>query len=385
MNRRLVYILLIFPVLLDSCVLNETPDNIPIPGYRTVLFYLVGNGNFSEEIQPRLDALQEMWSNELGLGGHLLVYTGGNSDHPPCLMEMVEDNLTGEVSVKVLCEYKGSNSVPSETFSRVINDMYTFYPSQDYGLVLFSRGSGWLPAENLEFPRRRRSVVETRSLISEGEKSFELRDFALAIPDGQFSFIVFESGFMAGLEVAYELRDKTDYLIASSTEIPDPGFLPVYGEMLPELFRAYPYYKKAAKAYFDYYNQLSCDLCSATISVINTSKLELLKQVLNNAESRVTDWEEIERRYLQSFDRRKSGHLFYDLQNYIDLIGNEEERTAFANSLGEVVVYESATNHFLSESEEGFDITSHCGLTIYIPDVHYPYLNGQRQLLRLFQ
>ena len=306
MKQRFIYIYLFLPVLLSSCWLDEHADNTPVQAYRTVLFYLAIDGSSSDEVQPRLDALQEVWSNDLSLGGHLLVYVGGTSTDPARLMEMVAaDTDGGKVSLKELYSYENTHSASAELFSRVINDMYTLYPSQDYGLVFFSHGTGWLPAEYLEFPRRRSAETDTpigtntpagtnsRSVVSDDGNILELRDFALAIPDGQFSFIVLESGYMAGLEVAYELKEKTDYLIAACTEIPSPGFLPVYGSILPELFKAYPYYRKAAQAYFDYYNRSSGDFCSATVSVIQTSKLEPLKRMLNTAESRVGDWEEL--------------------------------------------------------------------------------------------
>lgn len=385
MNKRLIYIWLLLPVLLGSCWLDEHADGTPVQAYRTVLFYLAGDGDYSDEVQPRLDALQEVWSNDLALGGHLLVYIGGTSAVPGRLVEMVADDTDGgKVSLKELCTYENAHSASAELFSRVINDMYTLYPSQDYGLVFFSHGTGWLPADYLEFPRRRSVGADTRSVAAEGGNILELRDFALAIPDGQFSFILLDSDHMASLEVAYELKNKTAYLIATCTEIPSPGFLPVYGAILPELFKAYPYYRKAAQAYFDFYNRSSGDFRSATVSVIRTSKLEPLKRMLNTAESRVGDWEELDRASLQAFDRRKDNHLFYDLGDYFRLIGNDEERTAFADSLSLAVVYEAATEQFLPQSG-GFGITSHSGLSIYIPDVHYPSLNGQRKSLRLFQ
>lgn len=389
----IISILLTFPQLLSSCWIDEHADGTPVQAYRTVLFYLAGDGDASGEVQSRLDALQEIWNNDIALGGRLLVYIGASTDTPARLMEMVADDLDGgKVTLHELRTYEDANSASSEGLSRVINDMYTLYPSQDYGMVLFSQGSGWLPAEHLEVPRRRSAGADsrsnpqanTRSVIGEESNFLELRDFALAIPNGQFSFIVLESGYMAGIEVAYELKEKTDYLIATSTEIPSPGFLPVYEAMLPELFKAYPFYRKAAQAYFDFYNRSSGDFRSATISVIRTSKLEPLKRMLNAAESRVGDWEELNRGSLQAFDRREDNHLFYDLGDYFRLIGNDEERAAFADSLSLAVVYEAATEAFLPQSG-GFDITSHSGLTIYIPDVHYPILNGQRRSLRLFQ
>lgn len=384
--QRIISMLLLTFLLQSLCsCLDEKADGIPVQSYRTILFYLAGGDDCSEEVASRLNALCEVWNDDLAMGGHLLVYTDGTSDAPARLSELVTDGLPGgSATLREHRVYEIGQPASLEQFSRVINDMYTLYPSQDYGLVLFSRGSGWLPAEYLQFPRRRSVNPDSRSVIETGTYAFELRDFALAIPEGQFSFIVLESDHMAGLEVAYELKEKTDYLIAASTVIPDPGFLPVYGEMLSELFKAYPYYKRAAQAYFDYYDRFSGDFRSATVSVIRTSKLEPLKRMLNAAESRVPDWEELDRGSLQAFDSRTDNHLFYDLGEYFQLIGNAQERSAFADSLRQAVVYRAATQEFLPESG-GFGISSHSGLTIYIPDVHYPVLNGRRKQLRLFQ
>lgn len=54
----------------------------------------------------------------------------------------------------------------------------------------------------------------------------ELEEFAAAIPDGQLDFIVFEACLMAGVEVAYVLRGKTDYILSSAAEIVSPASRP---------------------------------------------------------------------------------------------------------------------------------------------------------------
>ena len=41
---------------------------------------------------------------------------------------------------------------------------------------------------------------------------------------------------MSGIEVAYELRNKTDYLLASSAELLVPGYAPVYPTAFQYLF-----------------------------------------------------------------------------------------------------------------------------------------------------
>lgn len=64
----------------------------------------------------------------------------------------------------------------------------------------------------------------------------EITDFAAAIPDHQSISLFSEACLMSGIEVAYELRNKTDYLLASSAELLVPGYAPVYPTAFQYLF-----------------------------------------------------------------------------------------------------------------------------------------------------
>lgn len=144
---------------------------------------------------------------------------------------------------------------------------------------------------------------------------------------------------MAGLEVAYELKDKTQYIVGSSAEMLSPGFTPVYQQMFPLLYKKEADLPAVAAAYYDYYNSMEGDNRSATISVIQTSGLEMLKVQLRAAESRVERWEWIDRSGLQAFDRLSDGrHLFYDASAYIKRIGSVEESAAFDEALEQVII-----------------------------------------------
>ncbi len=68
------------------------------------------------------------------------------------------------------------------------------YPGSDYGLVMFSHGSGWLPEGVFS--------SNTPSVATDGKRELDLQDFARCIPQGRFRFIIFESCLMAGVEVA---------------------------------------------------------------------------------------------------------------------------------------------------------------------------------------
>ena len=367
----IISIILIIPLLFSSCLKEEADNRQQLPE-RTILFYMAGDNSLSGETQEKVDALASAWN--IKGENRLLVFQDRGGENAPRLLE-IKTGADGKGTIEVLEEYKDGNSASIKVFVRVLNDMVRYCPSSDYGLVLFSHSSGWFPAGTFAQPR---------SVVTDGDTEFELVDFARAIPNGQFGFIIFESCLMAGAEVAYELKDKTDYILASSAEILSPGFTPLYGKMLECLYKTAPDLTGFAGEYYDYCNRLSGDNRSATVSVVSTAGIDLLKSLLARAESHVEHWEWVERDDIQHFDRRAKDYLFYDLEGYIKTIGTQEEINELAGILEGTVLYKAATDEFMSGTPYGFPIKKHCGLTIYIPVAKFRELNTYRKRLLLF-
>lgn len=368
---RIISIILIIPPLLSSC-LKEKADNRQHLPDRTILFYMAGDNSLSEETQDKVDALAAAWNIEGR--NHLLVYQDRGGEYAPRLLE-IKTGTDGKGTIDVLEEYKDENSASFKVFTRVLNDMVRYCPGSDYGLVVFSHSSGWFPDNTFAQPR---------SVVTDGDTEFDLLDFARAIPNGQFHFIIFESCLMAGAEVVYELKDKTGYILASSAEILSPGFTPLYGKMLQCLYKATPDLTGFAREYYEHCNLLSGDDRSATVSVINTAGLTPLKSLLARAESNVEHWEWVERDGIQHFDRRAKDYLFYDLEGYVKTIGTQDEINELAGILESSVLYQAATEEFMPGDKYGYPIKQHCGLTIYIPVAKFRELNTQRKRLLLF-
>jgi hypothetical protein len=368
---KIISIILIIPPLFSSC-LKEEADNRQLLPERTILFYMAGDNGLSEETQEKVDALVSAWN--IADENRLLVFQDRGGENAPRLLE-IKAGSNGKGMIELLEEYKDGNSATTKVFARVLNDMVRYCPSSDYGLVLFSHSSGWFPTGTFAQPR---------SVVTDGDTEFELIDFARTIPNGQFRFIIFESCLMAGAEVVYELKDKTDYILASSAEILSPGFTPLYGKMLECLYKFTPDLTAFASEYYDYCNGLSGDNRSATVSVISTAGLAPLKSLLARAESHVEHWEWVERDGIQHFDRRAKDYLFYDLEGYIKSIGTQEEINELAGILEGTILYKAATDEFMPGTLYGFPIKQHCGLTIYIPVAKFKELNTQRNRLLLF-
>lgn len=376
-NIKYTLTLLIVSFHLMSCTLNEQTDGLEPDSERTILFYLAGDNSLSDEVQDKIDSLVAAWDEKVAAGGHLLVYADTRGAGPR-LME-IHSREQGTAHAEVIETYDEENSASVSVFERVLTDMCTLYPGRDYGLVLFSHGSGWLPEGTRIAPS-----AATRTVAADGNNEFELCKFASAIPNNQFSFIVFESCCMAGIEVAYELKNKAHYIIASSAEMLSPGMSPVYGPLLKALFRAAPDYTAAAESYYNYYDAQADANHSATVSVINTAELEPLKALLTSVESRVDYWDYVDRESVQTFDRSEYRHLVYDLGQYLQLLATEEERQLIDGYLEAAVLYQASTTSFMPGTDYEFAIEQHSGLTIYIPDPYLPGVNMERKKLKLF-
>lgn len=196
----------------------------------------------------------------------------------------------------------------------------------------------------------------------------EVRDFAAAIPDGHFNYIVFEACLMAGIEVAYELRHKTRHLLASSAEIISPGFTPVYPELIPYLFEPTPNLIGFARRFHTYVDGLSGLYRSSTLSVIATDGIEeIARQVLPVLHQPQQPAPEA----VQEFNRN-AALLYFDLGHYMELAATPEQLQSFREALDKGVLYQAATPQFV-----GTPVKHHCGLTVYLPQEKYPYLNAE--------
>ena len=192
-------------------------------------------------------------------------------------------------------------------------------------------------------------------------------------------YLVLDACFMGGVEVAYELRDKCRFLCFSQTEILADGMN--YKTMMSHLLE-----KKEAdvislgKEFYDYYNKQSGYNRSATISVIDCSKMDPLVEVCKDFFSRHDiDSKNCASGELQPYFRSqyaKNHGWFYDLRSIFVAAGADEEELKLLDAaLAQSVVYNEATEYFM-EGYGGFRVKSHCGFSMYLPYPDRTYLNN---------
>jgi Clostripain family. len=380
MKLRTIAILVVSLISFLSCC-DNTYD---YPPSRTVLVYMSADNNLSSFASTNISGIRRgTQNNKIGVN-NILVYVDRLSRDP--LLLDIKDGVIDTVKT-----YQNSRSAgTAETLSSVIEDVRRLYRSESYGLLLWGHGTGWLPSiSDLGTSRAfRPSAIEpyrptiTRSYGSDTNGiSMSMKQLQEAIPDGVFDFIMFDACYMANVEVAYSLKDKTKYIISSVAEIWDTGI--PYDRIVAQLFseELETGLKSICDEFYNYYynNEANRDQ-SATMSIVKTSELSRLaeetgKILKANKESAET----LSLEGVQAFDRPRlfynnlypsspETHILYDLTDYITHIASEEELSLFLDIMEQTVIYEKHTDSMFKAGLDrypGFDVNIHSGLTIY--------------------
>lgn len=307
----------------------------------------------------------------------LLVFLDEGKDHPA--LHRYYSTSDGNVYKELVKLYDTDfNSADPDNLKQVLDDVEYFYPSEHRGLVLWSHGTGWLPRGYYSDPVESKSVA-VKSFAQEKSSEIDIRDLADALTR-HYEFILFDSCLMSTVEVAYQLRDKTDYIIASCAEVLVDGF--PYTEIAQDFFFDHSGKGNAAlrdicEQYFKYYNARTGASRTATVSLIDCSHLEELAAVCkrifsaHKGDMAAVDPNQVQRYYTSN------KHWFYDLEDYIRHFASSSECTELANALERCVPVKYNTPSVL----DVFRIDTHCGFSTYIPIASANYLNSYYKTL----
>lgn len=380
MGRKSFFYISIVFCFLNSCGHDDFGDGSPDPEtMKTVLVYMVAENSLDSYVDDNIDKMKAGFTS--ACKGNFLIYLDRIGGEPELLRLYLDKK--GVVKQQTVLAYPPQNSASSEILGKVIGDVREIFPAESYGLILWSHATGWLPVDSpyaFVAPKRtypqgllREPVIEplTRAFGQDGTDWMELSELASAIPDHQFDFILFDACYMGGVEIAYALRSKTSYLIASAAEVLAAGF--PYDEIMPLFFASSDGYAEICRKYFDFYNTQEGLYKSATVSLVKTSEMDALAdavRAITVANSDKIIGAGVPVRDIQRFDRF-SRALLFDLGNYMERIASVQEYARFEEQLGKTILYKAATPYFIS-----YPINKFSGLSSYVSQSYYPDLNG---------
>ena len=342
----------------------------------------------------------------------------------PTLTHIYKDKEGKTVQDTLIVMNEDKVAVNAQTMKEVLTFVKENFPASVYGMLFSSHGSGWVPAKYIynpeyyeghgnsdDFEAMLRKPRQTSGQYnSQGYSSdkplvksagmhlitydkymypypyyeaheINITDFAKALPM-KLDYLIFDACLMGGVEMAYQLRGKCDYLIASQAEILADGM--DYKTMASYIFDSkWPDYVGLCENYYNYYNAKSGQFQSATISIVDCNRLEPLadicKEIFSSCRSNIALLEGSKK--VQGYFReedRSTLQWYYDLEDIAIKAGaSEQQLNQLSAALNDCIIYKNATERLLGSRL----IEHHSGLSMYLPFKRRTYINTFYKLL----
>lgn len=401
---------------------KEKPEEPVNVNRKVLLFYECGVNNLTSYLKNNMDG------TEKGLpagyvpresGDVVLIYSRyskGAFDYTPVESHLrrIYKKPNGKIVSDTLKTF-GTETIAasSSTMRQVLTYVKDEFPAKGYGLVFSSHGSGWLPAGYYYSPSRfeddhkgevgtsrqgiaAQSVGHPRLPVPEGDlpdtdpfygmtrsigqdyikgsyygHEMSVSEFADAIPY-HLDYLLFDMCFSGGVEVAYGLKDKADYLGLSPAEVLGDGMFNYTKITSFLLNRETPDLEGLFKDSFEMYDKQSGAYRSSTVNLVRTSGLDNLASVcarmINEYSDALADApvDDIQGYY------RQGRHYFYDLVDIFEKCGaSKADLEDLDKAVDGCVIYKNSTGQFL----EDFDIKAYSGFSMYLPCAGTPLLD----------
>ena len=362
---------------------------------RTVLVYMSGENTLSRYVQDDLD---ELITGSKSIGNNnLIVYVDRSSyKELPWLARLKDGQVTDSVSISDMgISDKDEYASDPAVMEKVIRYTIEHYPSNnnDYALAFFGHGSGWLMKDSIPYV----SMARNRAYgIDNGRNSDATDDGKwLNIPSMQkvlskfpkFSYLFFDCCYMQCLEVAYELRGVTDYIIGSPAEIPGVGA--PYITVAPAMMEKTSFWKSIV----DRYAEQRASGYDVPLSVVKTSEMENLAQatniILKTCSERFNgtypDMSDLIHYYYSTRDKQ----TYYDANDFFLKFAPTNEYTAWKQALDKAVIYKKMAKKWMtnivpkygiwSDFYGDFEMTEEKfgGVSMFVPQWRFRYRDNR--------
>ena len=263
MTRHLFLISCVL-MLLTACHKDHDGNNEPKINDRVVLVYMAGDNDLNYYISGDIRQMME-GSEKLAKNQRLIVFVD-NYGRQPYMMEVAHGD-----TIRLMTYNDELKSSDAQVLRQCLLWTMEHYEAKSYGLVLWGHADAWVvKSQPTLAPGQRRAYGQD---VTGSEGWMEIADMARELESlpHRLSFIFADCCCFQCVESAYELRNVTDYIIASAAEIPGCGA--PYHTIVPGLFsNKSTFYEDVVNAYYDQ----EIDGWKLPLAVVKTSELENL-------------------------------------------------------------------------------------------------------------
>lgn len=375
-----------------SCSNGDSPDgpDMPVtPVGQTVFMFFPWSNSLLSDFKRTVEDMQTVVAQRSMKDERIMVFMA-TSEREAVLFELKKQN--GRCLTDTLRRYSDRPFTSRQWLTSLFSEVMTLAPASRYGMVVGCHGLAWVPVQGQRNARKRLgsqerideedNLYKEERIDKEGEPNdlmhfevqgpvttrfiggtypetqIETTDLADAMADAGFhtEYILFDACYMSSVEVAYELKDVTHYLIASPTEVLSYGF--PYITMGKHLLGT-PNYKGIVDSFISFYS--SYNLPYGTVAVTDCTQLDALSAIAQQINAAAT--EQLVPNGVQIMDGY-SPTLFYDLGHLMSLKDAGTVLTAaFAEQLEKTVPYKGHTGQYFTTLKDApVDIKHYSGL-----------------------
>ena len=175
------------------------------------------------------------------------------------LFELTYNSSTFTVEHQMLENYTGNAYTTTEGLTEIIGEVKQQAEALNYALIIGGHGTGWNNISDwTNYPNqvKRKAALKTRSFGGlDNTYAINVSSLAQAIETNgiKMQYILFDACYMSNVETAYELKDATNFLLASPNEIMAKG-LP-YEDIWSYLNTTTPNYASIISSYHSHYHR----------------------------------------------------------------------------------------------------------------------------------
>lgn len=378
------FLLLFSIIVLASCGGNDDPVDpvepfVPTKTKNTLFVFMPytannnGYNSLYENLKVNLEDMEQAIKQEKGLGNSQLIVFISESIKTSHLIYIGYNK--GKCQRDTLKTYTDYDYTTPDGIASLLTSVKQMAPADNYSMIIGCHGEGWIPK-----PKSTQTRYFGGTAIP-----IDISDFNEGIKNAgmKMNFILFDDCYMSGMEVAYQLRESSNYLIASTSEM--MGYGMPYHLILKYMLADTPNYKAICEDFTNFYRTYKSRIQSmpyGTIAVTDLNYAEAMAIYMKKLNSTHTfDTNKIDD--LQDLDvQHFTPTVYFDFGSYLRVLcGDDAAAYAEAtNILKDLVPYKGTTGKIFSlAGQSELELKEFSGLTISDPSINSRAIEKKKQ------
>lgn len=380
------FLILFAIIVLASCGGNDDPVNpvkpfVPTKTKNTLFVFMPytannnGGNSLYYSLKGNIEDMERAIEQEKGLGNSQLIVFISENIKTSHLIYISYNKNKGKCQRDTLKTYTDYDYTVPDGITSLLTTIKQMAPADNYSMIIGCHGEGWMPKPKSTQTRYfgGTAIPIDISNFNKGIKNAEMK----------MNFILFDDCYMSGIEVAYQLRESSNYLIASTSEMIAYGI--PYHIILKYLLYDTPDYDALCRDFTSFYKTYTYNLTPmpyGTIAVTDLGYTEEMATFMKTVNSTHTfDIDKIDD--VQDLDvEHYTPTVYFDFGSYLRVLCGDDATTYAEGTklLDKLVPYKGTTGMIYSGAgNKSLKLKEYSGLTISDPSINSSAIKTKKQ------